>query len=215
MSRTVRCGLIQAGYVLSSDRSLPQIKKAMIDKHLKLIERAAKQKVKILCLQELFYGPYFCAEQNIRWYELTERVPEGPTTKLMQKLAAKHRMAIVVPVYEEQMPGMYFNTAAVIDARRRRRRARRRRKRGDAQLLFRLREGAARLAAIAANVRTGRTPRGRARLDSSADGTIDGAADRLRAGAHPAITVVRSFSGESIMLSFSKLLPVPRIVTLP
>jgi uncharacterized Ntn-hydrolase superfamily protein len=41
MSRIVRCGLIQAGNVLTSDRSLPQIKKAMIDKHLKLIERAA------------------------------------------------------------------------------------------------------------------------------------------------------------------------------
>jgi N-carbamoylputrescine amidase len=88
----------------------------MINKHLKLIEQAAKKKVQVLCLQELFYGPYFCAEQNIRWYELTERVPEGPTTKLMQKIAAKHRMVIVVPVYEEQMPGLYFNTAAVIDA---------------------------------------------------------------------------------------------------
>ncbi len=44
MSRTVRCGLIQASNVLSSDRSLAQIKKAMIDKHLKLIEQAAKQK---------------------------------------------------------------------------------------------------------------------------------------------------------------------------
>jgi beta-ureidopropionase len=116
MSRIVCCGLIQAGNVLSSDRSLPQIKKAMIDKHLKLIDQAAKKKVKILCLQELFYGPYFCAEQNIRWYQLTERVPEGPTTRLMQKLAARHHMAIVVPVYEEQMPGLYFNTAAVIDA---------------------------------------------------------------------------------------------------
>ncbi len=43
-------------------------------------------------------------------------MPDGPTTKLMQKIAAKHRMVIVVPVYEEQMPGLYFNTAAVIDA---------------------------------------------------------------------------------------------------
>src|ERR1700723_11023 len=85
MSRTVRCGLIQASNALNS-RSLPQVKKAMIDKHLKLIEQAAKKKVKILCLQELFYGPYFCAEQDIRWYDLTERVPDGPTTKLMQKL---------------------------------------------------------------------------------------------------------------------------------
>ena len=116
MSRIVRCGLIQASNALTGNHALPQIKKAMIDKHLKLIDQAALKKVKILCLQELFYGPYFCAEQNIRWYELTERVPEGPTTKLMQKIAAKHRMAIVVPVYEEQMPGLYFNTAAVIDA---------------------------------------------------------------------------------------------------
>jgi N-carbamoylputrescine amidase len=81
-----------------------------------MIEQAAKKKVQILCLQELLYGPYFCAEQNIRWYELTERVPDGPTIKLMQKVAAKHRMEMVVPVYEEQMPGLYFNTAAVIDA---------------------------------------------------------------------------------------------------
>src|SRR6266853_378048 len=116
MSRVVRCGLIQARNELGTNHGLPKIKRAMIDKHLKLIDQAAHKKVKILCLQELFYGPYFCAEQNIRWYELTEHVPEGPTIKLMQKIAAKHRMVIVVPVYEEEMPGLYFNTAAVIDA---------------------------------------------------------------------------------------------------
>ena len=116
MSRIVRCGLIQASNAAPNSRSLKEIKQAMIDKHLKLIAQAAKKKVKILCLQELFYGPYFCAEQNIRWYDLTERVPDGPTIQLMQKIAAKHGMVIVVPVYEEQMPGLYFNTAAVIDA---------------------------------------------------------------------------------------------------
>src|SRR5579863_10162210 len=116
MPRNVRCALIQASNALSTERPLPQIRKAMIDKHLKLIEQAARKKTQILCLQELFYGPYFCAEQNARWYELTERVPDGPTVRMMQKIAAKHRMVIVVPVYEEQMPGVYFNTAAVIDA---------------------------------------------------------------------------------------------------
>jgi beta-ureidopropionase len=115
MPRNVRGGLIQASNVLDSDRSLAVIKKAMIDKHLKLIEEAARKEVKVLCLQELFYGPYFCAEQDARWYELTEPVPDGPTVKLMQKVAAKHRMVIVVPVYEEHMPGVYFNTAAFID----------------------------------------------------------------------------------------------------
>jgi predicted amidohydrolase len=116
MPRNVRCALIQASNALSTERPLAQIRKAMIDKHLKLIEQAARKKAQILCLQELFYGPYFCAEQNARWYDLTERVPDGPTTRLMQKVAAKHRMVMVVPVYEEQMPGVYFNTAAVIDA---------------------------------------------------------------------------------------------------
>ncbi len=116
MPRIVRCGLIQASNPLGPERSMADIKKAMIDKHLKMIEIAAKKKVQILCLQELFYGPYFCAEQDRKWYQLTEKVPDGPTTKLMQKLAAKHRMAIVAPVYEETITGLYYNTAAVIDA---------------------------------------------------------------------------------------------------
>ena len=60
----VKCGLIQATNVLGIEHSLGEIKKAMIDKHLKMLEDAASKGVKILCLQELFYGPYFCAEQN-------------------------------------------------------------------------------------------------------------------------------------------------------
>src|SRR5258708_8769519 len=106
MPRNVRCALIQASNALSTERPLAQIRKAMIDKHVKLIEQAARKKTQILCLQELFYGPYFCAEQNARWYDLTERRPDGPTTRLMQKVAAKHRMVMAVPVYEEQMPGV-------------------------------------------------------------------------------------------------------------
>ena len=116
MPRIVRAGLIQAKNVLGPDHSMAEVKKAMVDKHLKLIEKAAKQKVQVLCLQELFYGPYFCAEQQEKWYGLTERIPDGPTTKLMQKIAAKHRMVLVVPIYEEEMTGLYYNTAAVIDS---------------------------------------------------------------------------------------------------
>ncbi len=115
MPRIVRCGLIQAKNALGTDHPLPEIKQAMIAKHTKLIEEAGKKKVQVLCLQELFYGPYFCAEQDTRWYELTEPVPDGPTIKLMQKAAARYGMAMVVPVYEKDMAGLYFNTAAVID----------------------------------------------------------------------------------------------------
>jgi len=81
-----------------------------------LIEEAAGRGAQIVCLQELFNGPYFCAEQTERWYELTERIPDGPTTKLMQDLARKHGMVMVVPLYEEDMSGVYYNSAAVIDA---------------------------------------------------------------------------------------------------
>ncbi|HEY6292543.1 MAG TPA: nitrilase-related carbon-nitrogen hydrolase [Terriglobia bacterium] len=117
MPHKVRCGLIQAGCQFSAEEmSLSAIRKAMVAKHLRLIEQAAKKRVQILCLQELFYGPYFCAEQKTRWYELTEKVPEGPAVQLMARLAKKHRMVIVVPVYEEEITGLYFNTAAVIDA---------------------------------------------------------------------------------------------------
>ncbi len=116
MSRVVRGGLIQA--VLSEPATAPveKIRKSMIDKHVELIAQAAGQGVQVLCLQELFYGPYFCAEQDTRWYELTERVPDGPTIKLMCELARKHEMVMVVPVYEEELTGVYYNTAAVIDA---------------------------------------------------------------------------------------------------
>ncbi|MBK7995157.1 MAG: acyltransferase [Blastocatellia bacterium] len=116
MPRIVKCGLIQASNPTSVDQPLDVIKQSMIDKHLAMIEQAASQGVQILCLQEIFYGPYFCAEQNPRWYGTTERIPDGPTTQLMMELAKKHHMVIVVPIYEEEMTGVYYNTAAVIDA---------------------------------------------------------------------------------------------------
>lgn len=116
MPRNVRCGLIQATSVEIGEKPLDVIKKNMIDKHLKLIEEAGRQQVKVLCLQELFYGPYFPAEQNPKWYKLTEPVPDGPTTKLMQDTAKKYGMVLIVPLYEEDMTGVYYNTACVIDA---------------------------------------------------------------------------------------------------
>jgi N-carbamoylputrescine amidase len=117
MPRTVRCGLIQVRCEWSPEKlSLATIRKNMIAKHEKMIAAAAKRKVQILCLQELFYGPYFCAEQNERWYELTEAVPGGPTLDRMQKLAAKYKMVLIVPVYEREMSGVFYNTAAVFDA---------------------------------------------------------------------------------------------------
>ncbi len=88
----------------------------MIDKHVDMLAQAAGKGAQVACFQELFYGPYFCAEQDAKWYEFTEKVPEGPTTKLFQAEAKKHNIVLVLPVYEEDLAGVYYNTAAVIDA---------------------------------------------------------------------------------------------------
>jgi beta-ureidopropionase len=116
MSRSVKCGLIQTSLAGSSADPIAAIRQANVDKTVAFIEQAGAQGVQILCMQEIFTGPYFCAEQNPRWYDAVEKIPDGPTVKLMQQLARKHRMAIVVPLYEEDGVGIYYNTAAVIDA---------------------------------------------------------------------------------------------------
>jgi beta-ureidopropionase len=116
MPRTVRCGLIQATNAAPTDAPIEEIKRANIEKHLGMIEEAARRGVQILCFQEVFTTPYFCAEQQVRWYEAVERIPDGPTVRLMQDVARKHAMVIVVPIYEEEITGVYYNTAAVIDA---------------------------------------------------------------------------------------------------
>jgi N-carbamoylputrescine amidase len=116
MARIVRGGLIQATLCEPATSPVAKIKQAMIEKHVALIAQAAEQGAQIVCLQELFYGPYFCAEQDKKWYDLVERIPDGPTIRLMQDLARKHQMALVVPIYEEEIAGLYYNAAAVIDA---------------------------------------------------------------------------------------------------
>ncbi|MEW5821647.1 MAG: nitrilase-related carbon-nitrogen hydrolase [Cyanobacteriota bacterium] len=96
-------------------KEVEKIKKAMTDKHLKLIEEAARKDVKIICMQELFNAPYFCAERHFRWYSLAEEIP-GPTTKIMQDCAKEYGMIIVVPIYENVFSGVYYNTAVIINA---------------------------------------------------------------------------------------------------
>ncbi|MCG3157112.1 MAG: N-carbamoyl-D-amino acid hydrolase [bacterium] len=115
MARIVRAGLIQASLPLAAEAPLERLKKSMIDKHVALIAQAAGKGVQVLCLQEIFYGPYFCAEEQTRWYQMAEPIPGGPTITLMRELAAKHKLILVVPIYEEDMPGVFYNTAAVLD----------------------------------------------------------------------------------------------------
>jgi len=113
--QTVRAALIQCSNPLGPDQPLARVKQAMIDKHIPLIESAAAKGANICCLQEIFYGPYFCAEQNAKWYDYAEEIPDGPTVMLMRGLAKKLNMAMLVPIYERETGGVLYNTTAVID----------------------------------------------------------------------------------------------------
>jgi len=115
MPRITRAALIQCSNPLPAEPDLKKVKAAMIEKHVALIAQAASRGAKVCCLQEIFYGPYFCAEQDQRWYAMAEPIPDGPTIRLMQDLAKKHEMVMIVPIYEVDMTGVYYNTAAMID----------------------------------------------------------------------------------------------------
>jgi len=116
MPRIVRGGLIQCSNPINDEgRTVREIQDAALKKHLPYIEEAGRKGVQLLCLQEIFNGPYFCPSQDSRWYDAAEPVP-GPTVEALQPLAKKHNMVIVVPVYEREQAGIYYNTAAVIDA---------------------------------------------------------------------------------------------------
>src|SRR3954451_6252421 len=107
MSRIVRCSLIQATNAAPPDASLAATKKAMLDKHVAYIEQAAQAGGQIFFLQEIFSAPSFCAEQTTKWYDFTEPIPDGPTIRTMQDLARKHRIALIVPIYEIEQEGIY------------------------------------------------------------------------------------------------------------
>jgi len=104
---TVRAAVIQCYANMPKDEA--------IDKHIELIGKAAAEGAKVTCLQEIFHGPYFPAEQDPKWYRTAE--PEdGPTITRMREVAKQHNMVLVVPWYEEAQTGVYYNSAAVIEA---------------------------------------------------------------------------------------------------
>ena len=104
----VRSALIQTFGSMSMEEN--------VERQIDLIEKAAAQGAQITCLQELSTGPYFCQVQDPKFYDFAEPVPDGPTTRRMQEVAKKHNMALIVPLYEQEQSGVYYNTAAVIDA---------------------------------------------------------------------------------------------------
>jgi N-carbamoylputrescine amidase len=88
---------------------------ANVNRAERLIRTAADRGAQIICLKELFNAPYFCKAQQASRFDLAEPVP-GATTRVMQALARELSVVLIVPLFERQAPGVYRNSAAVIDA---------------------------------------------------------------------------------------------------
>jgi N-carbamoylputrescine amidase len=108
MPNVVRAALVQTKW--TGDAA------SMVDAHEKYARAAAADGAKIMGFQEVFNAPYFCQVQEAEHYRWAEQVPEGPTVRRMCALAKELGLVLVVPIYEIEGPGFYYNTAAVIDA---------------------------------------------------------------------------------------------------
>ena len=88
---------------------------ANLNKAIRRIREAAAQDAEIICLQELFRSQYFCREENADLFDLAETIP-GPSTEAIGSVAKELRVSVVASLFERRAPGLYHNTAAIIDA---------------------------------------------------------------------------------------------------
>ena len=86
-----------------------------LQKAAALVEDAAHRGAEVVCLPELFQSQYFCQREDIALFDLAETVP-GPTTETLGKVAKARGVVIVAPLFERRAPGVYHNSAAIIDA---------------------------------------------------------------------------------------------------
>lgn len=108
MSGTIRAALVQSAWTGAYD--------SMLEANIGYARQAADDGAEVLCFQEIFTGPYFCAVQDTSFYDLAESIPDGPTVTAMMRVAKETGMVLVVPIYERVDAGTFYNTAAVIDA---------------------------------------------------------------------------------------------------
>ena len=107
MADVIRAALVQTSW--TGD------KESMIKAHEEYARQAAADGARVICFQELFYGPYFCQVQDPQYYAYAESIP-GPTVERFSALAAQLGIVMVLPMYEQEQPGVLYNTAAVLDA---------------------------------------------------------------------------------------------------
>src|SRR5262250_1431417 len=105
--RKFKVGLVQMAAGPRPDENL--------ERAVSLLQQAADRGANVICLPELFRSQYFCQREDPALFELAEQIP-GPTTERISAFARKSRSVVIVPVFERRAPGLYHNSAVVIDA---------------------------------------------------------------------------------------------------
>ncbi|HZQ20782.1 MAG TPA: carbon-nitrogen hydrolase [Terriglobales bacterium] len=107
LSSTFRVGLVQMSATPEPDKNL--------DRAIHYLEDAAKRGAQMVCLPELFQTQYFCQREDAALFDLAEPIP-GPTTVKLAEVAGKLHVVLLASLFEKRAPGLYHNTAAMIDA---------------------------------------------------------------------------------------------------
>ena len=105
--RTFRVGLVQMAMSADPHENL--------DRAAARVEEAAAKGAQVVCLPELYRTPYFCQREDAALFDLAEPVP-GPSSERFAAVARRAGVAVVVPIFERRAPGLYHNSAVILDA---------------------------------------------------------------------------------------------------
>ena len=105
-SKNFRVGLVQM--------AMSAVPQENVDKAAARIEEAARLGAQVVCLPEMYRTHYFCQREDTALFDLAETVP-GPSTERLSDVARKASVAVVVPIFEKRAPGLYHNSAVILD----------------------------------------------------------------------------------------------------
>ncbi len=104
--KELRIGFLQLHNTADSRRNIIHLAEGIAD----LAQRGAQ----LVILQELHNTLYFCQTENVDNFDLAETIP-GPTTHMFGEIARQYGVVIVASLFEKRAPGLYHNTAVVIE----------------------------------------------------------------------------------------------------
>ena len=105
-SKNFRVGLVQM--------AMSTVPQENLDKAAARIGEAARMGAQVVCLPEMYRTQYFCQREDAALFDLAETVP-GPSTERLSAVAKKAGVAVVVPIFEKRAPGLYHNSAVILD----------------------------------------------------------------------------------------------------